>query len=88
MKVSQQVQASALKEVNLVENDKGAESKTVMIAKDMAEVDKQRLTGLLKQYKDVFAWSFEDMKGLDPAFRQHQINLHKDTNQFNKAGIV
>ena len=22
--------------------------------------------------------SFEDMKGLDPAFFQHQINLHKD----------
>ena len=33
---------------------------------------------LLKQYKDVFAWSFEDMKGLDPTFYQHQIHLNKD----------
>ena len=49
-----------------------------LIAKDMLEVDKQRLTKLLKQYKYVFAWSFEDMKGLHPAFCQHQINLHKD----------
>ena len=31
-----------------------------------------------KQYKYVFAWSFEDMKGLDPAFCQHQIHLNKD----------
>ena len=40
--------------------------------------DKQRLKSLQKQYKDVFAWSFEDMKGLDPAFCQHQIHLNKD----------
>ena len=78
MKVSQRVQASTLEEVNWVEKDNGNESKTVLIAKDMTEVDKQMLTTLLKQYKDVFAWSFEDMKGLDPTFCQHQINLHKD----------
>ena len=41
MKVSQRVQASALEAVNLVADVKGVESKTVMIAKDMAEVDKQ-----------------------------------------------
>ena len=64
--------------MNLVEDVKGVESKTVMIAKDMAVVDKQRLAGLLKQYKHVFTWSFEVMKGLDPAFCQHQTNLHKD----------
>ena len=44
----------------------------------MLLTDKQRLVTLLKQYKDVFAWSFEDMKGLDPTFCQRQINLHKD----------
>ena len=39
---------------------------------------KTELKTLLKQYKDVFACSFEDMKGLYPAFCHHQINLHKD----------
>ena len=39
---------------------------------------KTELKTLLKQYKDVFAWSFEYMKGLDPAFCQHHFNLHKD----------
>ena len=33
---------------------------------------------LLHEYKDVFAWSHEDMKGLDPKFYQHQINLVTD----------
>ena len=77
MKVSQRVQASALEELDLAgANDK--EPKTMLIAKDLAESDKQKLTALLTQYKDVFAQSFDDMKGLDPAFSQHQINLHKD----------
>ena len=26
---------------------------------------------LLGEYRDVFAWSYEDMKGLDPKFYQH-----------------
>ena len=33
---------------------------------------------LLHENKDVFAWSHEDMKGLDPKFYQHQINLATD----------
>ena len=33
---------------------------------------------LLKEYKDVFAWSHEDMKGLDPKFYPHKINLSTD----------
>ena len=85
MKVSQRVQASASEEVNLVEKDKGTASKTVLIAKDMLEANKQRLMTLLKQYKDVFDWSFEDMKGLDLAFCQCQINLHKDTKPIQQC---
>ena len=73
MRVSQRVQA-----INLAEEDNMPKPKTILIAKDMMLADKQRLVSILKQYKDVFAWPFEDMKGLDPAFWQHQINLHKD----------
>ena len=52
--------------------------KAILIAKEMLYEDKQKLKNLLKQYKDVFAWSFEDMNILDPAFCQHQIHLNKD----------
>ena len=47
MKVSQRVQASALEELNLT-GDNDNESKTVLIAKDMLESDKQKLTTLLR----------------------------------------
>ena len=33
---------------------------------------------LLTEYKDVFAWSYQDMKGLDPKFAQHRIVLEAD----------
>ena len=74
MLVSQRVQASSLEELNLAEDDLESQPKAILIAKEMRYEDKQKLKVLLKQYKDVFAWSFEDMKGLDPAFCQHQIH--------------
>ena len=76
MQVSQQVRALALEEFNLANND--TELKIVLIAREMQSADKARLAQLLQQYKDVFAWSFEVMKGFDPAFCQHHINMHKD----------
>ena len=36
------------------------------------------MLALVKEYKDVFAWSHEDMKGLDLKFYQHKINLATD----------
>ena len=44
----------------------------------MQSNEKTKLTELLQQYRDVFAWLFEDMKGLDLAVYQNNINLHKD----------
>ena len=64
--MSQRVQASALEELNFADADTDVESRTILIAKEMLLVDKEELKNLLRQYKDVFTWSFEEMKGLDP----------------------
>ena len=34
---------------------------------------------MLREYQDVFAWSYEDMRGLHPQFYQHKINLSPNT---------
>ena len=39
---------------------------------------KAELKQILMQYKDIFAWDYSDMKGIDPTFYQHRINLKKD----------
>ena len=57
MQVSQRVQASALEKLNLA--DTNVESKIILIAIEMESTDNAKMTNLLRQYKDVFAWSFD-----------------------------
>ena len=77
MQVSQRVETSTLEELNLAGQE--TKQKMVLIAKDMTPNDKTEIVNLLRQYKDVFAWSYEDMRELDPQLYQHQIHLSKDT---------
>ena len=32
----------------------------------------------MQEFKDIFAWKYIDMKGVDPQFCMHRINLKKD----------
>ena len=73
--ISQRVKGSTLENVNL---GSPSEPRTVKIAKDLATSDRSALIGLLTEYQDVFAWSYSDMKGLDPQYYQHQIHLQTD----------
>mgnify|MGYP000146696510 CR=1 FL=1 len=75
MTVSQRVKGSLLEEVNL---GTGEEARPVHIAKEMSLENKMTIITLLKEFWDVFAWSYEDMQGLDPQLYQHQIHLSKD----------
>ena len=74
--ISQKVKASHLEEVNLGTNEA---PKPVNVAKELPREEKMAMIELLKEFRDVFAWSYEDMRGLDPQLYQHQINLSKDT---------
>jgi hypothetical protein len=49
----------------------------VLIVKGLDPDFKEQLTHVLRTYKDIFAWSYEDMKGLNPEFYHHKINLGK-----------
>ena len=75
MVVSQRVKASQLEEVNLGTTE---DARPVHIAKEMTPDNKTTMITLLKEFHDVFAWSYEDMRGLDPQLYQHQIHLSKD----------
>ena len=37
---------------------------------------KSKLFNLLKEHKDVFAWSYQNMPGIDPDMVQRCISLH------------
>ncbi|XP_017428581.2 uncharacterized protein LOC108336620 [Vigna angularis] len=58
--------------LNLGEKD---EIKEVKIGTTMKEEVRERLRVLLKEFKDVFAWSYNDMPGLDTDIVQHKLPL-------------
>ena len=55
-----------------------AEPSTIQIAKEVEPNVKLAMVNLLKEYNDVFSWSYEDMKGLNPKLYQHRIHLSRD----------
>ena len=75
MMISQRVKASQLEEVDLGTTDK---PRLVNVAKEMPHGEKKAMVTLLTDFRDVFAWSYEDMRGLDPQLYQHQIHLSTD----------
>ena len=71
MEISRRVTTSALEKVNVGTT---TDPRLLSIAKDLHPSQKVAMLELLKEYKDVFAWSHEDMKGLNPKFYQYKIN--------------
>ena len=64
------------KQVDLAEP--GEEPKPVYIATDLTPEEEELLIDTLKEYKDVFAWSYKDLKGVDPKICQHTIPMKED----------
>lgn len=64
------------KKVDLAEPRQDPEP--VYVATNLNNVEEQLLIELLNEYKDVFAWSYKDLKGVDPSVCQHTIPLRED----------
>ena len=75
MTISRRVKASQLEEVDLGTMDK---PRLVKAAKELPDEEKKAMVALLTDFRDVFTWSYEDMRGLDPQLYQHQIHLSTD----------
>ena len=75
MTISQRVKASQLEEVDLGTKDK---LRPENVAKEMPNDETKAMIELLMNFWDVFAWSYKDMRGLDPQLYQHQIHLNTD----------
>ena len=49
--------------------------KLVFISNQLTEQEKVQLVGLLKRYVDVFAWTYDEMLGLDLELVVHSFNV-------------
>ena len=55
--------------------DESNPEKFTKIGTSMGEKTKQDLIGFLKKSTDVFAWSHEDIPGIDPSVITHRLNV-------------
>jgi hypothetical protein len=52
--------------------------KPIFISESLSPLEKEGITALAKEFMDVFAWSYEDMPGLDPQIAMHRLNINPD----------
>ena len=64
------------KKIDLAKN--GEEPKLAYIAVDLEPEEEELLIATLKEYKDVFSWSYKDPKGVDLDICHHTIPMKED----------
>ncbi|RDX85200.1 hypothetical protein CR513_33636, partial [Mucuna pruriens] len=62
---------SRTKDLEVINHGGGEETREIRKPPDL----KQRLVKLLKEYVDIFTWSYQDMSGLDTAIVEHRLPL-------------
>ena len=66
-----------LEEVMLDELRPGRTTRMGTLASPMVRQD---LANFLRMYQDIFAWSHEDMPGIDPLVIVHRLNVNPDSS--------
>uniref|UniRef100_A0A2N9EMQ6 Uncharacterized protein n=1 Tax=Fagus sylvatica TaxID=28930 RepID=A0A2N9EMQ6_FAGSY len=62
-------------ELDTIELEDGRPERTTKIGADLPPKIKESLVQFLKDNKDVFAWSHEDMPGINPSIISHKLNV-------------
>ena len=75
MSPSDQRVSYAKGDVEIVDFGTADQPRELKIGLDLSTDERDGLTWLLISYLDVFAWSYEDMLGLDPSIVQHHLPL-------------
>ena len=58
------------------------EPKVIKISKDLTKEYKEKYIKLMKEFYDVFAWSYDDLKGYDLGVIQHTIPIQRNVKPF------
>ena len=65
-------------ETEIVDLGTGNRKKEVKIGMGMTAPIREELTALLKDYQDIFAWSYQDMPSLSSDIVQHRLPLNPE----------
>ena len=65
-------------ETELVDLGTGSGKREVKIGTSMTAPIREELTALLRDYQDIFAWSYQDMPSLSSDIVQHRLPLNPE----------
>jgi ribonuclease HI len=76
----------SIDDVDINECNLGTEKnlKYVKLSSSLSEEQREEYTKLLKEFADVFAWTYEDLRTYDTSIIEHIIPLKEDTKPFRK----
>ena len=74
------------KRVDLAEP--GEDLLPVYIATDLTSEEEEYLIATLHEYRDVFAWPYKHLKGVDPSICQHTIPLREDAKPSRQCPYI
>ena len=60
------------------------EPKFVKLSKSLTEEQRIGYTDLLREFADVFAWTYEDLKTYDTSVSEHKIPLKEEAKPFRQ----
>jgi len=66
-------------DIELINLGEKGEEKKVKIGTTMTKETRERLYALLREFRDIFAWSYQDMPALDPDIVQHKLPLKPES---------
>jgi ribonuclease HI len=58
--------------------------KIIKLGAQCSDEEKEKFTELLHEFQDVFSWSYEDLRGFDPALIQHAIPIKEGVKPVRK----
>ena len=58
--------------------------KLIKISKELPPVENLKYISLFKEFQDVFAWSYEDLKSYDTSIIQHKIPIKENHKPFKQ----
>jgi hypothetical protein len=61
-----------------------ASPRLVKLGKGTTHIERKEFLALIREFKDVFAWSYEDLKDYRRDFIQHAIPLKEDAKPFRQ----
>ncbi|KAL6336202.1 hypothetical protein AAG906_011084 [Vitis piasezkii] len=67
--------STTIRDAEIVDFGTTDQPRELRIGLDLSTNERDGLARLLRSYLDVFAWSYEDMPGLDPSIVQHHLPL-------------